>query len=652
MPQNVNRLVILGIILFLILGWLVWQGSPIRGETAINYTTFLRYLRSNKIISSDDDPLVISEGKIRGKYRGSDGNSVVFTTNIPRLWDDGAVFKELDERNIKFKDEGDKSPFFQLFLFNVLPILILIFMVWFMFKQFQGSGNKAFTFGKSKARKFEPKEKVTFKDVAGVEEAKQELVEVVDFLKNPLKFTKIGAKIPKGALLVGPPGTGKTLLARATAGEAGVNFFYMSGSDFVEMFVGVGASRVRDLFEQGRKNAPCILFIDELDAVGRTRGAGYGGGHDEREQTLNQLLVEMDGFDPAIGVILLAATNRPDVLDPALLRPGRFDRQIVVDKPDVKGREMIFRIHTEKIKLSKNVDINKLAKATPGFSGADIANMVNEAALYAARINKSKVTMDEFEESRDKVMMGVARKSRIIPPEVKNITAYHEAGHAIASIFLDHTDVLHKVTVIPRGMALGVTFHLPDDEKLLNKSKVEILDEICMAMGGRAAEEIIFKRFDTGAASDINHATEYARKMVTQWGMSDVLGPVRYGQKDEPIFIGKELAQHHEYSEKTAQTIDEEIKKIISEQYQRAYKILSDNKDKLIKLSEALYEDETLDAEQIYELLEMRPKKLGERIVDGKNQVKKKSDKKEKSNLDNLEVNIANATEENKEEEN
>jgi len=382
----------------------------------------------------------------------------------------------------------------------------------------------------------------------------------------------------------------------------------MSGSDFLELFVGVGASRVRDLFEQGRKNAPCILFIDELDAVGRVRGAGYGGGHDEREQTLNQLLVEMDGFDPSHGVILVAATNRPDVLDPALLRPGRFDRQIVVDNPDIKGREEIFKIHTRKVALSKNVDLKKLSKATPGFSGADIANMVNEAALLAARLRKNRVSMAEFEEARDKVLMGVARKSKLIPPKDKKITAYHEAGHTIVNIFTEYSDPIHKVSVIPRGMALGITSTLPENDNY-HLSKLRILDDICVLMGGRVAEEIIFGDVCTGAMNDINRATELARKMVTQWGMSDTLGPITYGQKDEPIFIGKEIATHKDYSEKTAEKIDEEIKNIITSQYERAKKILIDNKDNMIKLANTLYERETLDSEEIYELLGIKPKK-------------------------------------------
>jgi len=605
---NPNRIVLI-IFILITLTFLFYFYSQSKEQGGLTYDGFLKILKDDRLAYDKENPLVIFQnGKITGKYRDEAGQTKDFHTLILPISDSGDLYKLLNEKNVIYRSEVDQSNFMQMVLFNIIPIAILIFIIWFMFRQFQGQGNKAFTFGKSKARKFDAKEKLTFNDVAGIDEAKIELVEVVEFLKDPQKFTKIGAKIPKGVLLVGPPGTGKTLLARAVAGEAGVDFFHMSGSDFVEMFVGVGASRVRDLFDQGRKSAPCILFIDELDAVGRTRGAGYGGGHDEREQTLNQLLVEMDGFDPSLGVILLAATNRPDVLDPALLRPGRFDRQVVVDRPDVKGREEIFKIHIKKIALSKNVDLVKLAKATPGFSGADIANMCNEAALLAARLNKSKVTMDEFEEARDKAMMGVARKSRIIPEKIKTITSYHEAGHTLVSIHLEHTDTLHKVSVIPRGMALGVTFHLPDDDKIYTKTKDEVLDLICMAMGGRAAEEIIFERYDSGAAQDIAMSTDYARKMVTQWGMSNILGPVSYGSKDEPIFLGKEIATHKDYSEKTAQIIDEEMKLIINTQYERARKILIDHKDQLIKLSETLFEKETLDAEEIYSMLGIEPK--------------------------------------------
>ena len=579
-----------------------------QGDKGINYNYFISLLEDGKLIYDNKNPLVIYEnGKITGKYRDEKGEEKPFQTTLPPIFDNADLYKLLKERNIIYKGSVSQNTF-MMFLINALPIAVLIFIIWFMFRQFQGAGNKAFAFGKSRARKFESKEKVTFKDVAGIEEAKEELQEVVEFLKDPKKFTRIGAKIPKGVLLVGPPGTGKTLLARAVAGEADVSFYFMSGSDFVEMFVGVGASRVRDLFETGRKNAPCILFIDELDAVGRTRGAGYGGGHDEREQTLNQLLVEMDGFDPTIGVILVSATNRPDVLDPALLRPGRFDRQVIVDRPDIKGREEILKIHSRNIALSKDVNLRNIARATPGFTGADLANMVNEAALLAARLDKKKVAMADFEEARDKVLMGVARKSRIIPDKVKRITACHEAGHTIVGMFLENADPIHKVSVIPRGMALGITSILPEDDKYMY-SKARIMDDICFLMGGRVAEEIVFNDVDTGAANDISRATDLARKMVTQWGMTEKLGAINYGQKDEPIFIGKEIATHKDYSEKTAELIDSEIKRIIDEQHTKAKNILTKNKSKLTKLSEELFEKETMEASEIYKLLGMTQKK-------------------------------------------
>ena len=608
--QGPGRIILIGVILgAILLLYLFW--NHFQGSNSISYNEFLSYVNEDggRIMSDIRKPLVIyGDGKVVGVVRKSGtAVDVPFTTMIPPIWDGGDLYNLLNKNKIVYKSEASQNPLFSMLLFNILPIGVLIFIVWFMFRQFQGAGNKAFSFGKSKAKKFESKEKITFNDVAGVDEAKIELTEVIEFLKDPHRFTRIGAKIPKGVLLVGPPGTGKTLLARAVAGEAGVPFFYMSGSDFLEMFVGVGASRVRDLFDQGRKNAPCILFIDELDAVGRVRGAGYGGGHDEREQTLNQLLVEMDGFDPSIGVILIAATNRPDVLDPALLRPGRFDRQVVVDNPDVKGREDIFKIHTGKVALAKNVDLKKLARSTPGFSGADIANMVNEAALFAARVGKNKVTMMEFEEARDKVMMGVARKSKLIPPKDKKITSYHEAGHTIMVMLVENADPLHKVSIIPRGMAGGVTFTLPEGDDL-HLSRSKILDSICVFMGGRVAEDIIFGEICTGASQDISSATEYARRMVTQWGMSDKLGPITYGKKDEPIFIGKEIATHKDYSERTAEIIDNEIKTIITTQYERAKKLLNENKDNLIKLAETLFEKETMDAEEVYELLGMTPR--------------------------------------------
>ena len=487
-------------------------------------------------------------------------------------------------------------------IIQLVPWIIFIVFFWMLYKQTQGTGNKAFSFGKSKAKEYhEGDTKITFADVAGQKEAKYELQEVVEFLKNPKKFIDIGAKIPKGVLLVGMPGTGKTLLAKAVAGESGVSFFHMSGSDFVEMFVGVGASRVRDLFEQGRKNSPCIIFIDELDAVGRTRGAGYGGGHDEREQTLNQMLVEMDGFDTKTGIIVIAATNRPDVLDPALLRPGRFDRQVVVDMPDVEERKAILQIHCQKIKLSKNVDLNRIARATPGTSGADLANLVNETALFAARDNKIEVEMSHFEWARDKIILGVARQSKVMTLEEKTATAYHEAGHTLLHYYLDNIDPLHKVTIIPHGRALGLTISLPEKDTY-TKNKSSLLDWIKVCMGGYVAEEMIYGETTTGTSNDIKQATNIARRMVTEWGMSS-LGFVAFGQEDEPLFIGKEIAQHKDYSDKTASRIDEEISLIIDTALDETRKILQEHREELEKLTKELVEKETLDDNEIRILL-------------------------------------------------
>src|SRR6476659_10000977 len=467
-----------------------------------------------------------------------------------------------------------------------------------MIRQMQTGGNKALSFGKSRARLLSMQQKkITFKDVAGVDEAKEELREIIEFLREAQKFQKLGGRIPKGVLLVGHPGTGKTLLARAVAGEANVPFFSISGSDFVEMFVGVGASRVRDLFEQGKKNAPCIIFIDEIDAVGRHRGAGLGGGHDEREQTLNQLLVEMDGFESNDGVILMASTNRPDVLDPALLRPGRFDRRVEVGRPDVRGREGILKVHTRKIPLDEAVDVSVIARGTPGFTGADLANIVNEAALNAARYNKKVVTMVDFEIDKDKVMMGAERKSMVISDEEKRITAYHEAGHTLVGLKVPNSDPVHKVTIIPRGMALGVTMYLPEKDRL-SASKEYLLGQIAMAMGGRIAEDVFIGSITTGASNDIEKATEVARAMVCEYGMSE-LGPITFGKKEEQIFLGREIAQHRDFSEDTAIKIDEHVKKIIADQYDRARNIIMENKDALVRLAEALLEFETLDSVQI-----------------------------------------------------
>jgi len=472
-----------------------------------------------------------------------------------------------------------------------------------MMRQMQSGGNKALSFGKSRARLHSSQQKkVTFKDVAGVEEAKEELQEIIEFLREPAKFQKLGGRIPKGVLLIGPPGTGKTLLARAIAGEANVPFFSISGSDFVEMFVGVGASRVRDLFEQGKKNAPCIIFIDEIDAVGRHRGAGLGGGHDEREQTLNQLLVEMDGFESNEGVILVAATNRPDVLDPALLRPGRFDRRVVVGRPDVKGREQIIRVHTKKIPLGDDVDLAVIARGTPGFAGADLANLVNEAALVAARQNRKVVTQWDFELAKDKVIMGVERKSLMINDEEKKNTAYQEAGHALVAMVMPQADPLHKVTIIPRGMALGVTMQLPIDDKH-SYSKDYLEAQLAILMGGRVAEEMFMHHVTTGAGNDIERATDLSRKMVCEWGMSD-LGPMSFGKKEEQIFLGREIAQHRDYSEATAIEIDKEVRRLVDSGYQTARQILSDKRDALVRIAEALLEREVLDGAEVKALID------------------------------------------------
>ncbi len=496
------------------------------------------------------------------------------------------------------KIEPAPSNLWFIVLINALPILLIVGILVFTLRQMQAGGNKALSFGKSKAKLLNNQQKrVTFKDVAGVEEAKDELQEIIEFLKDPQKFQKLGGRIPKGVLMMGPPGTGKTLLAKAVAGEANVPFFSISGSDFVEMFVGVGASRVRDLFEQGKKNAPCIIFIDEIDAVGRHRGAGLGGGHDEREQTLNQLLVEMDGFESNDGVILMASTNRPDVLDPALLRPGRFDRQVVVSYPDVRGREGILKVHTRKIPLDDKVDVNIIARGTPGFTGADLANLVNEAALIAARRNKKVVSLNDLEYAKDKVLMGPERRSMVISDKERRLTAIHEAGHALVGMNIEESDPVHKVTIVPRGRALGVTFYLPEAD-VLGRTKEELLAMIANAMGGRIAEELFIGRITTGASNDIEKATELARSMVCQYGMSD-LGPLAFGKKEEQIFLGREIAQHRDFSEDTAIKIDQEVKRIVSEQYEKAKGILSNNKEAMDRLVTALLEFESLDLKQM-----------------------------------------------------
>jgi cell division protease FtsH len=539
----------------------------------------------------------VADAKIeKDKVTGTFQNGQKYTTKLGGEPNANDVAKRMAEKKVKVEWEQSASNSLWLqFAVTYLPFL-LIFGFWiFMLRQMQSGGNKALSFGKSRAKLLSNQQKrVTFKDVAGVEEAKEELQEIIEFLKEPQKFQKLGGRIPKGVLMMGPPGTGKTLLARAIAGEANVPFFSISGSDFVEMFVGVGASRVRDLFEQGKKNAPCIIFIDEIDAVGRHRGAGLGGGHDEREQTLNQLLVEMDGFESNDGVILVASTNRPDVLDPALLRPGRFDRRVVVNRPDVKGREGILAVHTRKIPLGEDVDISVVARGTPGFTGADLANLVNEAALNAARYNKKVVSMHDFEWAKDKVLMGSERKSAVMSEEEKKTTAYHEAGHTIVGLKVPNADPVHKVTIIPRGMALGLTQQLPEGDRYTH-SLDYIEGSIAILMGGRLAEEIFLGKITTGASNDIERATELGRKMVCEFGMSN-LGPLTFGKKEEQIFLGREIAQHQDYSEDTAIKIDQEVKRIVMEQYERARQIILDNRDALDRLAQALLVRETLDS--------------------------------------------------------
>src|SRR6266852_4382500 len=498
----------------------------------------------------------------------------------------------------------DESPWYITFLVTWGPFVLFLGLWFFLMRQMQMGGNKALSFGKSRARLLtEERKKVMFSDVAGIDEAKDEVLEIIEFLKDPRKFQKLGGRIPKGVLIVGPPGTGKTLLAKAIAGEAGVPFFSISGSDFVEMFVGVGASRVRDLFEQGKKHAPCIIFIDEIDAVGRLRGAGLGGGHDEREQTLNQLLVEMDGFDTTEGVILIAATNRPDVLDPALLRPGRFDRQITVNRPDVRGRTEILKVHTKKVPLAQDVDLAVISRGTPGFSGADLENLVNEAALLAARLNKTAVELKDFEFAKDKVLMGVERKSMVLTEQEKRTTAYHEAGHALMAKLLPGTDPVHKVTIIPRGRALGVTMQLPVDDRH-SYSKEFLYNSLAILMGGRVAEELVFKQITTGAGNDIERATDLARKIVFEWGMSEQLGPLTFGKKDEEIFLGREIATRRDYSEEIALKIDSEVKRLVTENYERAKRMLRDNMAALKALAEALLEKEVLEAAAIDQIIQ------------------------------------------------
>ncbi len=584
----------------LLLGWrFVVSGMQQGHDRTISLTDLQNFAEQQKIST-----ITVNGVQATGSFK--DPKDGTFNTTIPTNYPD--LYKDLRDHgvNVTIKDQNGNLWF--SVLLNVAPILVLLALFLFMMRQMQSGGNKALSFGKNRARLLSMQQKkITFKDVAGVDEAKEELKEIIEFLREAQKFQRLGGRIPKGVLMVGPPGTGKTLLARAVAGEANVPFFSISGSDFVEMFVGVGASRVRDLFEQGKKNAPCIIFIDEIDAVGRHRGAGLGGGHDEREQTLNQLLVEMDGFESNDGVILIAATNRPDVLDPALLRPGRFDRRVIVDRPDIRGREEVLRVHSKKVPLAEDVNLPVLARGTPGFSGADLANMVNEAALTAARFNRKAVHMYDFEVAKDKVLMGAERKSMLLSEDDKRDTAYHEAGHVLVAAKRQHSDPLHKVTIIPRGMALGVTMHLPEEDKhTVTKDYLET--QLAILMGGRCAEEIFMHRMTTGAGNDIVRATELARKMVCEYGMSE-LGPLTYGKKEQEVFLGRELGQAQGYSDETARQIDKAVRRLVDEGYASAHQILEENPSVMHAMAAALLERETLDAAEI-ELL-IQGKELG-----------------------------------------
>ena len=575
-----------------VLLWAVVKTGRGKPDRALNFSEFLTEVDTGNIKSVN-----INVNEVKGDFvNGRDSFHTVVPTNYPKLYD------LLNDKKVSMTFNDSNSSGWVSFLVQSAPFLLIIGFWVFMLRQMQGGSNKALSFGKSRARLHSTQQrKVTFKDVAGVEEAKEELQEIIEFLREPQKFQKLGGRIPKGVLLVGAPGTGKTLLARAIAGEANVPFFSISGSDFVEMFVGVGASRVRDLFEQGKKNAPCIIFIDEIDAVGRHRGAGLGGGHDEREQTLNQLLVEMDGFESNEGVILVAATNRPDVLDPALLRPGRFDRRVVVGRPDVGGREAILKVHTRKVPLGDDVDLSVLARGTPGLAGADLANLVNESALNAARQNRKVVMMIDFELAKDKILMGAERRSLILTDEEKKTTAYHEAGHAVVAVAIPNADPLHKVSIIPRGMALGITMQLPVDDKH-NYSKTYCEDQLAILMGGRIAEELYLHQMTTGAGNDIERATEMARKMVCEWGMSE-LGPMSFGKKEEQIFLGREISQHRDYSEETAIRIDAEVQRIVTNAYNRAKVIIQEHAAPLKAVALALLDRETLDGSEVRVLL-------------------------------------------------
>jgi len=592
MTSNVKQAVLWIVLLCVAaLIWIVVRTGRGPNEAQLTFSQFMTQVEKGSVRK-----VTISGHDVKGDY--NDGSKLV--TKVPLNYPD--LYKQLRDKNVDVDIREASSGNLVSILINAVPFVLLLAFWIFMMRQMQSGGNKALSFGKSRARLHSSQQKkVTFKDVAGVEEAKEELSEIIEFLREPQKFQKLGGRIPKGVLLIGPPGTGKTLLARAIAGEANVPFFSISGSDFVEMFVGVGASRVRDLFEQGKKNAPCIIFIDEIDAVGRHRGAGLGGGHDEREQTLNQLLVEMDGFESNEGVILVAATNRPDVLDPALLRPGRFDRRVVVGRPDVKGREMILKVHTKKVPLSDDVELGVIARGTPGFAGADLANLVNEAALIAARQNRKVVTQVDFEFAKDKVIMGVERKSLMMNDEEKKNTAYHEAGHALVAIMEPHADPLHKVTIIPRGMALGLTMQLPIDDKH-SYSKDYLEAQLSILMGGRVAEEMFMHHVTTGAGNDIERATDLARKMVCEWGMSE-LGPMSFGKKEEQIFLGREIAQHRDYSEATAIEIDKQVRSLVDQGYQRARNYLTDGREAMVRIAEALLEREVLDGNEVRKLI-------------------------------------------------
>ncbi|MDX2269365.1 MAG: ATP-dependent zinc metalloprotease FtsH [Bryobacter sp.] len=609
MNSNVKSVIFWVVIICVVsLIFVVVRTGNKKGDAQVTYSDFLKQVEDNRVKS-----VKITGNEVVGVYR-EDGSGL--KTTLPPSYSEALKIMREKGVNVDIKDTSSNG--ILGLIFQTAPFLLLLGFWIFMMRQMQSGGNKALSFGKSRARLHSSQQKkVTFKDVAGVEEAKEELQEIIEFLREPQKFQKLGGRIPKGVLLIGSPGTGKTLLARAIAGEANVPFFSISGSDFVEMFVGVGASRVRDLFEQGKKNAPCIIFIDEIDAVGRHRGAGLGGGHDEREQTLNQLLVEMDGFESNEGVILVAATNRPDVLDPALLRPGRFDRRVVVGRPDVKGREQILKVHTKKIPLADDVDLSVIARGCPGFAGADLANLVNEAALIAARQNRKVVTMIDFELAKDKVMMGVERRSMFISEEDKRHTAYHEAGHALVGALLPDSDPVHKVSIIPRGMALGVTMYLPtQDRNDINKAQCEA--QIATAMAGRVADETFLGLQTAGASNDIERATDLARRMVCEWGMSE-LGPMSFGKKDEQIFLGREIAQHRDYSESTAIAIDGQVKKLVETGYNVAKKLIDERRDAVVRIAEALLEREILDGNEVRMLID------GETLPEIRNQNNKPS---------------------------